>query len=109
MAWWVVPDAPIAEHSNWILVLEPTASAQNIVYVTPAAYALGSVTVVPVSEKARDSAYIMVQSISQDYFQNNIKKYLPYEYWRMDAKPLEEGGGEGSLASYMDVFAISLD
>lgn len=108
--WWEpVPVAPSAEHSNWILVLEPTASSQGIVYVTPAAHSQIAVAVVPVVEKARDSAYIMVQSITQDYFQNNIQKFLPYEYWRLDGKTYDEGGGEGDLATYMEVFAISLD
>jgi len=110
MAWWEpVPDPPVAEHSNWIIVLEPAASASGIVFVTPGAHSQVAVAVVPVNEKARDAAYIMVQSISQDYFQNNIKKFLPYEYWRMDGKRYDEGGGEGDLDKYMEVFAISLD
>ena len=65
MAWWEpVPDPPVAEHSNWILVLEPTASSQGVVYVTPGAHSQVVVSVVPVNEKARDAAHIMVQSIS---------------------------------------------
>lgn len=111
MAWWEpVPVADPAEGFSPIFVIEIDASAgENIVNVIEPTTASSFISVVPTTGAARDEGHIMIQSITQDYFQTNIKNFLPYEFWRMDAKLLNEGGGEGNLENFVQVFAITLD
>jgi len=109
MSWWTVPDAPPAEAQGIIYVIEPRVVGQNLVYIVSPSYFMGRIAIIPEQDIARDSGEIMIQAITQTYFQDNIKKFIPYEYWRMDAKTIDEGGSEGDFAAFTEVFAITLD
>lgn len=109
MSWWTVPDVPPAEAVGVIYIIEPLFVGQNLVFVVAPSYFMGRIAIIPAQDIARDSGEIMIQKITQTYFQNNIQKYIPYEYWRMDAKPVEEGGSDGDMAIFTEVFAITMD
>jgi hypothetical protein len=109
MSWWTVPDVPPAEAVGVIYIIEPLFVGQNLVFVVAPSYFMGRIAIIPAQDIARDSGEIMIQKITQTYFQNNIQKYIPYEYWRMDAKPIEEGGSDGDMAIFTEVFAITMD
>jgi hypothetical protein len=110
MAWWEpLPVAPAHEASLVIYVIEPEVSENAFVYVVEPTLNSAYVAVVPIFEAARDQASITIEKITQTYFRDNIKRFIPYEYWRMDAKRIDEGGGEGNLENFMEVFAITLD
>jgi phage tail-like protein len=70
---------------------------------------VGRIALIPKNEIARDRGNVIISSITQTYFQDHILDFLPYEYWKMDLKSTEEGGGAGSLNAFMQVFAITLD
>lgn len=108
----VVPhtgNPPTAYAAHRIYIIDPLFAGSNKVYLVEPTHAGGRVALIPVSDIARDVGTIMVQAITQTYFQENILDFLPYEFWRMDAKTLEEGGGEGALNALTQVFAITLD
>jgi phage tail-like protein len=109
MAYPTPPPIPGIEGSGRIYVIDPLYAGQAVVFVVSPTTAQGRVSVIPVADTARDQANIMIQTITQTYFQDNIYQFIPYEYWRMDAKSTEEGGGDGALHAYTQVFAITLD
>jgi phage tail-like protein len=116
MAWWepvpvsrVDPYVPQVEQSAKISVYEQETQKFGHIYIVQPTFEQGVITVVPVNNAAFDQATIMIELITQTYFQDNIKKFIPYEYWRMDAKTIADGGGEGSLEQFTEVFAITMD
>lgn len=110
MSWGVIPayDPTINDSGN-IYVVTPNELKGNFVFVVPPTTAQGVITVVQAESAATDQGSITIQSITQTYFQTNIKKFIPYEYWRLDALSVEEGGGEGALEDLTEVYAVSLD
>jgi phage tail-like protein len=109
MSWWTVPPVPVAEDSNRIYILEPVATEVNRIYIYPPLEDFGRIAIIAENEAARDQGEIMIQKITQTFFRDNLKLYIPNEYWRWDAKLTEEGGGEGALEDFTEVFAITLD
>ena len=104
-----VPIAAAATDHAAIYVIFHEAVGQNKVHVYVPSFAQQTISVVPSSAIARDSANVIVQTISQTYFQDNIINFLPSEWRKWDAIVREEGGGDGALNDFLQVFAISLD
>ena len=100
---------PPATASNVIYITVNEAVATNFVYIIEPTTASRVIYVIPVSDIARDVGNITIQSITQTYFQENIKKFLPSEFWALDAESIEEGGGAGALGVMTQVFAVTLD
>lgn len=109
MSWWTVPDVPALTASLVVFIIEVETTERNFVYVVPPTPHSASLVVAPQYNSARDQASILIEKITQTYFQDNIKKFLPYEFWRKDAIAIEDGGGGGNLENYVEVFAITLD
>jgi phage tail-like protein len=109
MAWWTVPVAPVAEAQNSVYIHDIDETRYVQIFIYEGTLAQGVIAIVPVDAAATDQATITIESITQTYFQDNIKKFIPYEYWRMDEKPIEEGGGDGALEDFTEVFAITMD
>lgn len=109
MSWWTVPATPPAEETGRIYILEPVAIATGRIYLYPRLEDLGRIAVISENEVARDEGQIMIQLITQTFFRDSLHLYIPNEYWRWDAKLTEDGGGEGALADFTEVFAITLD
>ena len=105
----IPPTAPPVEAHNRIFIIEPIFVGQSKVFIYGPTVAMGKVMVIPVSEIARAQGNIIIESITQTYFRDNIKTFIPYEFWKMDARTFEDGGGEGALEAYTEVFAITLD
>ena len=99
----------VAEAEAGVYLFGPDTVATNNIFIAGPTTASGTVNVVTGYDQARDQAYIMIQSITQNYFRNNIKRFIPYEYWRKDAQLINEGGGEGNLENFVEVFALTLD
>lgn len=104
-----IPEVPAAEDRQAIYIFEVVAVGMNFVYSYGPTEAQQYIAAVTESEIARDQAKITIQTITQDFFQRNIFSFLPHTYRDWDAKPLEEFGGEGSMADLLQVFALSLD
>lgn len=100
--------APVTQQ-NYVCIIEENTVNDNSVFVVAGTESYGVVAVVPEQNAATAKSYITIQSITQDYFQNNIKKFLPHEFWRMDALDQGEGGGDGALEDLVEVFALSMD
>ena len=103
------PTPPSVEAHNRVFIIDPLLGGSNKVYLVEPTHMRGRVALIPKNEIARDQGEIIIQTITQTYFQDHIMDFLPYEYWRMDMKSIEEGGGDTALSAFMQVFAISLD
>lgn len=109
MSWWTVPVAPPITAINAVYLIFLEATANNYVYAVEPSSSISTISIVPTTESARDQGYIMIEKITQTYFQDHIKKFVPYEFWRLDSTPTEDGGGGGNLENYLQVFALTLD
>jgi len=108
----VVPHAGsphTAEGAARIFVIDPLFAGDALVFIVEPTTASGRVVVIPSQDIARDSGTILIESITQTYFQENLINFLPYEYYRQDEKDVTEGGGGGALDAITQVFAITMD
>jgi phage tail-like protein len=103
------PTIPATEGSGRIFIIDPLYAGSAVIYVVEPTHASGRIAVIPSQDIARDSGTILIESITQTYFQDNILNFLPYEYWRKDVQTIPEGGGDGALDAFTQVFAITLD
>lgn len=106
---WTIPTPSPIEAVNRIYVFELGAVNSNNVYLWEPTQQSTKIYAIQEQEAARDEANIIIQLITQDYFQKNILKFVPAEYRKFDIRDTTEGGGGHSLDAYLNVFAITLD
>lgn len=105
----IIPSIPATQAQNSITIIEPILVSQQKVFVFSPTTEEQKIIVMTANEAARDQSNIIVQTITQDYFQNNLIKFVPHEWRRLDNTPKGNGGGEGDLGEFLNVFAITLD
>jgi len=110
MSWWEpVPVAPPVTAYGVVYATGEVAEDQNSINLYPPMFLQASVSVISPYEVATAQGEIWIELITQTYFRDHLKQYIPSEYWRMDARPTSEGGGGGALNEFTQVFAITLD
>ncbi len=100
---------PVMDASALVYVITSDVRGQGIVYLYGPTLVKQRVHITSETQTAQDQAEIIIQLVTQDYFQRNLKYYVPHVYWEWDHKKLEDGGGDGALHALTQVFAITLD